>query len=90
MSEIGEMVKKGNPEKRFKCDMCEYTTSRASDLKKHVMGVHGNVKSLKCEMCEYTSRASDMKKHVLGVRVHDKVKSERDFSEKASDFKMTV
>ena len=68
------MKKKDNSEKRHKCEQCEYATSRASHLKRHVLGVHKKLKNFKCEKCEYAaSQAGDLKKHVL--LVHDKIKS---------------
>ena len=53
LSEIGNMENKENPEKIFKCDMCEYATSRACSLKRHVMTVHKKVKNFKCDLCDY-------------------------------------
>merc|ERR1711879_438851 len=55
----------------FKCDQCEYSTSMANNLKKHVSkvhrklsdyvgAVHKSMETLECDKCEYvTNKAAD-------------------------------
>ena len=65
--------------KIFKCDKCEYSTSMAHNLKRHVskvhrklsdyvQGVHKNMEILKCDKCEYvTNKANNLKQHVAAA-----------------------
>ena len=54
--------------------MCDYAASQAGNFKNHVLGIHGDVKNLKCGQCEYAAyEAGDLKQHILNV--HVKVKN---------------
>ena len=48
---------------RYLCDKCEYSTSRASLLKRHIENKHEGVR-YNCDNCECAAtRASNLKKH---------------------------
>ena len=56
--------------KPHKCSICEYSTSKETDLKRHIKSVHEG-KPLHCSICNYsTSREQDLKRHqsVHGVK----------------------
>ena len=47
-----------------KCNQCDYASSRARDLKRHLK-THGGEKSNKCKQCNFVSSyASSLKKHL--------------------------
>ena len=50
-------------EKPFKCDLCDYSSVRRGDLKRH-MRSHTGEKPFKCELCDYSSSGSG------GLTVH--------------------
>nr|XP_027204656.1 zinc finger protein 808-like [Dermatophagoides pteronyssinus] len=53
------------PNKRHKCDQCQYSTTDKSNLKKHVR-IHSGDKRYKCKQCEYaTSDKSALQRHIL-------------------------
>ena len=57
-------------EKPNQCSICEYSTSKESDLKRHIKSVHEG-KPFQCSICSYsTSREQDLKRHqsVHGVK----------------------
>ena len=54
--------------KPFKCDICDYSFSQKSDLKKHHESVHEGKRPFKCEICEKTfNRKTNMATHVAKV-----------------------
>ena len=59
--------------KRFKCDLCDYSSDYSSNVNKHKKMIHDK-KRLKCEDCEYTTtRYGSLKKHM--AHVHNKEKT---------------
>ena len=53
--------------KPFKCDICDYRSSRKSDLNKHVASVHEVNKPFKYDMCDHRcSQKSHSKKCWVG------------------------
>ncbi|CBJ81164.1 hypothetical protein XBJ1_2038 [Xenorhabdus bovienii SS-2004] len=56
-------------EKPFQCDICEYTSPREDNLKRH-MRAHIGEKPFQCDICEYTStRKDNLKSHLS--RMHN-------------------
>ena len=54
-----------------KCTQCEYVSSLASNLRKHLR-THSGEKSNKCNQCEYAcSQASNLRKH-LKIHIREK------------------
>ncbi|GBP71327.1 Zinc finger protein 436 [Eumeta japonica] len=50
--------------KGYKCDQCQYSTSKTDNFKNH-MRTHTGVKPYKCEQCEYSaSRLHHLKNHM--------------------------
>ena len=39
----------------YKCNVCEYASSRKGDLTRHVAAVHDKIKPYKCTVCEYAA-----------------------------------
>ena len=51
-------------EKPNKCNQCDYASSQAGDLRKHLK-THNGEKSNKCNQCDYvTSLAGDLRIHL--------------------------
>ena len=40
--------------KPFKCDICNFSCSQKSNMKKHVAAVHEGNKPFKCAICDYS------------------------------------
>ena len=54
--------------KQFKCEICDYSSSRKGNLKLHVASVHEKNIPFKCEMCDYScSLKSSLQIHVASV-----------------------
>ena len=54
-----------SPARPFKCYECDYSATRARDLKIHVQAKHTFEKPFKCNECDYsTTTASNLKTHV--------------------------
>ena len=61
-----EILKKksGNAIKSNKCNQCDYASSYASHLRRHLK-THSGEKPNKCNQCEFaSSRADNLKKHI--------------------------
>ena len=51
-------------EKSNKCNQCDYASSEAGDLRKHLK-MHSGEKSNKCNKCNYaSSQAGNLKRHL--------------------------
>ena len=51
-------------EKSNKCNQCDFASSQAGDLKRHLT-THSGEKSNKCNQCDYvSSQAGDLRKHL--------------------------
>ena len=62
-------------DKNFKCDRCDYVTSRQIHLDHHVKGVHDKIKDHKCDACDFaTAVGPRLRRHVL--EVHEKVRGD--------------
>ena len=62
----GKIPKKktDNVIKSKKCNQCEYASSRAGDLRKHLK-THSGEKSNKCNQCDYAfSQAGHLRRHL--------------------------
>ena len=58
---------------RFKCDLCEYKTSRNNNLKKHIKQVHDKIKDVLCNLCDFKcSTNGHLQRHIK--QVHNKIK----------------
>ena len=58
--------------KRFKCDLCDYSSDYSSNVNKHKKTIHDKIR-LQCEDCEYTTtNYGVLKKHMANV--HNKEK----------------
>ena len=58
--------------KPFLCEICDYTCSLKSILKKHILSDHEGNKPFNCEVCDCRSfRKGDLKKHISSV--HEEV-----------------
>ena len=56
--------------KRFKCELCDYSSDYSSNVSKHKKAIHDKIR-LQCEDCEYTTtNYGILKKHM--AQVHDK------------------
>ena len=44
-----------NEKTSFKCEICDYSSSRKFEIKQHVESVHEGKKSFKCKLCCYSS-----------------------------------
>ena len=54
--------------KPFKCDICDYCSSRKSHMNRHIESVHEGKKPFKCEICDYScSLKKTMKIHAASV-----------------------
>ena len=51
--ENGEIVKKSEKSKSFKCNTCKKGFKLKGSLTKHVASVHEGKKPFKCEICDY-------------------------------------
>ena len=51
------MAEKSKLDKRFQCILCEYATGHKSNLKRHVMIMHGNIKKYACKVCMKTDKS---------------------------------
>ena len=62
----------------FKCEICDFSSSKKNNLKTHVESVHEGNKPLKkiiCEICENRfSQKNDLKRHVGAVHKGNKTK----------------
>ena len=47
------LVNKGK--KLLQCEVCDYRSSQASNIKRHIVSVHEGKKAFKCEVCDYSS-----------------------------------
>ena len=64
-------LKKSN-ENNYPCDSCNYKTTKASDLRKHIKSMHEGVK-YPCNQCQYqSSNLSNLYKHIKSI--HEGVK----------------
>ena len=55
---------KSKGRKLFKCDICNYTTHRCGDYKRHMI-VHSGEKPFRCEECDFrTAQAGSLKIHM--------------------------
>ena len=63
------MSSKSNQGKKlFKCEICDYSCSKNSTMKSHVVSVHEGKKQFKCDICDYScSQKRSMKTHVASV-----------------------
>ena len=51
--------------KHFKCDECNYKTTKCDGLKEHVRTVHQKVKKFKCKICNFAAnKCCDLNKHM--------------------------
>ena len=58
--------------KSHKCNQCDYASSRADVLRKHIK-IHSEEKSNKCNQCEFAcSDPSSLRRH---LKTHDEEKS---------------
>ena len=56
------------------CELCDYTCSLKSNLKRHILSVHEGNKPFKCDICDYScSQKSSMNQHVLSVHEGNKL-----------------
>ena len=54
--------------KTFKCEICQYYSSRKSNLNVHITSVHKEKKSFKCKFCKYASSVKgNLKCHISSV-----------------------
>ena len=54
----------GNVIKSKKCNQCDYASSRAGDLRRHLK-THSGEKSNKCNQCDYaSSQAGNLRTHL--------------------------
>ena len=66
--------KTNSGEKSNKCNQCDYASSRADVLRRHLI-IHSGEKPHKCNQCDYTSsRASDLRRH---LKAHSGEKSNK-------------
>jgi hypothetical protein len=57
----------------FKCNFCDYETSKNGVLKKHIESVHEGIKPFKCKLCDYKSALKgNLKTHIRSV--HERIK----------------
>lgn len=50
------------------CTFCDFNTKEKASLRKHINGVHLNLRNHKCHLCEYTSNQSGtLKNHINAV-----------------------
>jgi hypothetical protein len=49
----------------IKCEFCDYTTNKKSNLTRHIKTRHKKIKNLKCEFCDYiTDKKSNLTRHI--------------------------
>ena len=61
---FGERVSNADREKSNKCNLCDYASSRAGHLRRHLK-THGGEKTNKCNMCDYaSSQAGHLRRHL--------------------------
>ena len=69
----GEKTLVHGGKKPVKCDICNYTFSLKSSLKRHVASIHEGNKPFKCDICNYMcSLKGNLKKHVSLVHEDNK------------------
>ena len=62
--DFSERVVNIQKEKSNKCSLCDFASSQAGNLKRHLK-THGGEKSNKCNQCDYSSiRVSDLRTHL--------------------------
>ena len=67
---------KSTKENQNRCNICDYTTSNRSDVKRHFEAVHEGKKPHKCSICNKSfSKKSSLKTHVESV--HERKKQEK-------------
>ena len=68
-----KQCKSGQKVRAFKCNFCDYETSKNCILKKHIESVHEGNKPFKCKLCEYESALKgNLKTHIRSV--HERIK----------------
>ena len=51
--------------KKFKCNICEFSTAYKQQLQMHISSVHEGIKLFKCNLCDCeTAEKGDLKRHV--------------------------
>ena len=61
---FSERVANVHREKSNKCNLCDYASSHAGDLRRHIK-THTGEKSNKCSLCDYaSSQAGDLRTHM--------------------------
>ena len=56
------------PDRKFKCEMCPYASSRKDHMNDHIEGVHKKSKNHKCEICgKGFTRKSYIKEHMASI-----------------------
>ena len=69
-----ENIDKKRLKNKYKCSLCNYTSSTKSNLTKHILGIHERRKPYICDLCEYkTYFSSNLLRHVHSV--HEESKS---------------
>ena len=62
----------------YKCEICDYHTTRKDALTRHIKEVHGNAVGHKCQTCEKSfTRIADLRRH---MKIHT-TKRKGDISE---------
>ena len=58
----------GHKLEEFKCEKCQYKTVLRADFKRHVKGVHYNIRNHVCGDCGYAAKhKSTLKRHILSL-----------------------
>ena len=65
-----QMKETDNTEKPNKCHQCDYSSSHAGDLRKHLK-IHSGEKSNKCNQCDFAaSREDNFRRH---LKAHSRI-----------------